>query len=1190
MRFWYVSQKRERIFDHAALILFLVVLIAVLLWLFPQQGYFRKKLPDGRVDAVSIAYLELLARSAPNDNLLKRNLIEQLIQTGEYQKAYTELNTLINISTLPVDPSLGLMRLEILTQLTFENKQNIKERLKYRTLALQELRNSVQRVSTIEQRERLAEISLSLSEPLIAARLYEALANEKNTKKARNLELAIKWYMAAQQYDVAAGLNEQLADYYSGDKRKSLIEESVRLQRMLAREDKAFAVLDRHLNSERHEITLLIDAALSASKIKNADKRNHYLRRILNERKDEAKDLARALTLALGNAEIGIALELSRALVSLNTDDPESLYRLAQLYEWNGKPRKALSVWLKISKIAPSIKNKEQVRKLAVSLFDHATVIKVTEFIGQHQRLNSEQLGSLLNAYSQHSKLKEAIRYIQSYVRLYPTDDHAWRGLALLGEYAEDFEVALSAWKVLSEKFEISVKEAQRIAGIHWSFDNISSAYQVLRQVLEKADRTDKAYWNMLATIAWQQGDNKLAVKAIRQSVESLDHLTAVEADIFLSIRDQALVTEQMIVAKSAWQRFKKPQYLIKLMYLAIETKNQIELKLALQQAQYNPKLFEQNTNYWLIRADFDFQQGRLSDAKKAYLTAVRLSPNSSETLAPYLWFLINSGQRQELSIYIRQWQDKARDESALYQVYAVANSVLGNFEQSLYWFKAVVDEFGPEIDVLIDYADVLSAAGLGPAAWRLRTYVYQKLSTDPKALTVNQRYRAMQPVNRVSTIRLLKAQQSLDHGQVWLPEYIQQVWAGGRVDELNYWRSYYKKHYHKDIPTSQQLVVALHNIDKEHIKKLLQNASDRPSSQQANLVELADSKAVAQSLRLDSLNSTKKRQEQQELRRDIVREVSVHESGTGISYSTEDSGFMEMNVTTATVKQAFDNWQLSAKINQRALSKVTKINLDDIGTESDLKLGVRRLTPMGEWSTDITFSQRDSKHLVGMGVSWKKTLSSNTLVTANVGVNARNNTTALSNLLTKQDYISGQLQWNVTARDRIEIMSGVNRVKSRYTQGSISNGNEGRIRYTHHINLQKPSLYISTGYEWKNNQLKNVLPRKISQRLSEASLGTNSLLPKKYSQVFLSATIQHGNPHALNADTPTPRYLLTLGVAQRLQQTSTVFSVEAAVGVPVVGNDELALSYRYTSKPLGGVTDDTSHLIKLSYNYRFGR
>jgi hypothetical protein len=87
-----------------------------------------------------------------------------------------------------------------------------------------------------------------------------------------------------------------------------------------------------------------------------------------------------------------------------------------------------------------------------------------------------------------------------------------------------------------------------------------------------------------------------------------------------------------------------------------------------------------------------------------------------------------------------------------------------------------------------------------------------------------------------------------------------------------------------------------------------------------------------------------------------------------------------------------------------------------------------------------------------------------------------------------------------------------------------------------------------------------------------------------------MSATVQHGNPHALNADTPSPRYILSVGVAQRLRQSATVFSVQAGLGIPILGNDELAIGYRYNSKPLGGIDDQDSHVFQLSYNYRFGR
>jgi hypothetical protein len=467
---------------------------------------------------------------------------------------------------------------------------------------------------------------------------------------------------------------------------------------------------------------------------------------------------------------------------------------------------------------------------------------------------------------------------------------------------------------------------------------------------------------------------------------------------------------------------------------------------------------------------------------------------------------------------------------------------------------------------------------------------VYQTLQREPAVFPASQRYRAMQPVNRAITIRLLKQRQKQVPVDFWLPHYVQQVWSADRVDEMNFWRSYYRQFHERDLPFHQQVVLALHNQDKDLARTLLAMGGDMPASQKANLIELADSRTKAQAIRLAALSSAQHEQEQLELRRDIVREVSVHESGVGLSQSIENQGLLDSGKTEFVVKQAMDNITLEAKLAHREFESNSALDLENIDTRQSLEIAAIRLNEAGQWKIGARLDQRDDTDEVGFSTQWQRQLQSGLTLGLSAQWNGLDDTTILSKALTRAHFLQTDVEWQVTARDRIEFMIGGRQFMDWNSGDAFAEGARGRIRYTHHVNYQRPSLYFSLGYDWQENSIDTALPQNLHGRLNNAGLSRDSLLPESFSQLGMSATVQHGNPHALNADTPSPRYILSVGVAQRLRQSATVFSVQAGLGIPILGNDELAIGYRYNSKPLGGIDDQDSHVFQLSYNYRFGR
>ncbi|MGI9287317.1 MAG: hypothetical protein ACR2P1_18180, partial [Pseudomonadales bacterium] len=152
-----------------------------------------------------------------------------------------------------------------------------------------------------------------------------------------------------------------------------------------------------------------------------------------------------------------------------------------------------------------------------------------------------------------------------------------------------------------------------------------------------------------------------------------------------------------------------------------------------------------------------------------------------------------------------------------------------------------------------------------------------------------------------------------------------------------------------------------------------------------------------------------------------------------------------------------------------------------------------------------------------------------------------------------------------------------------------FASGYNAGLSYSHRLNFADPEWAITAGVEWQKNSVDSRFPADITDRLRDINTSPDTILPEDYGQVFIGTTLQRGDLHALNVRTPSPRYLFNTAIAYQWPLSQVSFAVSFGLGWRIMGNDELALTYGYNSKPLGG-QGDAAQDIRLSYSYRFGR
>lgn len=159
-------------------------------------------LPDGQQpDAVSANYAELLLAAHPEDAKLRLELIQLLIDLGEYERAARHLRDWEHPDAAQV--AYYQLEIEILQALQKADPQLL-QAARERLLAFD------QSTLSIDQLKRLARHALALELPVHAAQIYQLLAERDAEQRREHLKEAGRWYLAGNRPQLAGEIFHQL--------------------------------------------------------------------------------------------------------------------------------------------------------------------------------------------------------------------------------------------------------------------------------------------------------------------------------------------------------------------------------------------------------------------------------------------------------------------------------------------------------------------------------------------------------------------------------------------------------------------------------------------------------------------------------------------------------------------------------------------------------------------------------------------------------------------------------------------------------------------------------------------------------------------------------------------------------------------------------------------------------------------
>lgn len=311
---------------------------------FPTGREYAEVTSRQRADAYSIAYLSVLTRAEPKDDLLRHIYVRQLAELGRWDEA-----------------------LEVLDQAPAETRDSVEARIERLDLMLAKARalpDGQERTAAFHsvhvhlarfagdvppgRARAFALLALELEDPLLGARFYLAAAAEAPAGAARASSLAdaARWFRAGGEGPLAADSYRRAADESAelAQKTKYLIEAAAALEATTGACAAASVLETPASNSE--DLVLVRRATELMRRCARASDAKLLGRRLLHLSHGDESETKAQVRRELEAGDAAGALGLLRHLITLHPGDATLREATARVAEWAGQPQVALQHWL----------------------------------------------------------------------------------------------------------------------------------------------------------------------------------------------------------------------------------------------------------------------------------------------------------------------------------------------------------------------------------------------------------------------------------------------------------------------------------------------------------------------------------------------------------------------------------------------------------------------------------------------------------------------------------------------------------------------------------------------------------------------------------------------------------------------------------------------------------------------------
>ncbi len=718
-----MATPRPSFFSGPALTVMALLLSLALYVLYPRQAMFEDTNNLDNPDALSLAYLEVLLRSDPDNTSLRLNLARMQASVGQHQKAQRTLEPLLAADVVPSSAKelqLRLMMQELAATQDSQKREVLRARL------AQEVRDLTEQPYTLKRKlTLLAHTQPLLTPEQLSQALGPLLSQASGTRRlsiARRLAEAQEASGSPQAAaDTLRGVIE-LATNSAGGKADSaaFFDQLIRLELASNRPASALQHFSRHRMDISDPDSLRRGTQLAA--LAGADAaRLRWLKQLATLEPNNLAIQRELLTQQLGAGDLRGALATAGRMQRLPAEQLslEDRRQIAQVLQWNDKASEALAAWVALYRDQSSREALERATDLARGLFRWQTLEDLLGLAAARKQLDDSGYVLLADSRIRLGTLDAALVPLQQGRQRFPESEMLRERLLEFYLNGRRYPEAIA---LLQSRPTLSERERLQLANLYWRTRNPEAALTTLDRAFSDPDLADEAAEMRLNLAILLGRDEQLRTEYERLLQLPSDTLTPVTRERLLSLAvafqdlPRALeISQQQFVTTG------NPRYLAATAEYQLGLEQWLALAATLRQWQSQFPDADTNPRFWTLQALVKQQQQRPEEANTAFRRAWHLAPDNTDVISSWAWFLISQPGRLpgQLPSLLAQLGQTNQEEH--YPVLAYGHNALGDPRRALNWFRKGTEAGQDSPEWLNSYAALLDDTGAGAAAFRLR-------------------------------------------------------------------------------------------------------------------------------------------------------------------------------------------------------------------------------------------------------------------------------------------------------------------------------------------------------------------------------------------------------------------------------------------------------------------------------------
>lgn len=758
------SGGRPHLLSIWELTAFTAVVLVSLAGAFIHQELVVKSEKERLGDPLSVAYMENLLRTDPDNLGVRLRLAENEIYLGKIAGVPDLLMPVLHSRDQNWRLKAQLVWYKYLTKQYELGDEDDAVLMKRRRAMLARL---AARRFPLSETEYLASEASRLHEHKIAVRLYRQIIDAPEASAGWCAKMAAQ-ALGNRDYQIAAFLYfiaRHKADTVDGQRKYFIA--GIRALMAASLFGEAMRAADLHLGNLKDDpetLNFLVKAARAANDPERAARYVRLLLRVSSLERSyrwwqrpgtgfvatadaaplppeagkhamgpyDPKKYELAYKVFLESHNLGDAFAVAEKAVRSSPRDATWHRKLATVAEWVNKPEIALREWLWLMRHERRRKEADaarlQVLRIAPQLDAYDAALAAWKDLAARRRLTDTQWHTVASLFEKAGRPGEGIKYLEAqYGKKH--NPVMLEMAAMLSRRRGDDRRAQNLYLRLLKVHGFRSTWVQNAANLYLEHGEYRKAYALLRKNARHADGKDVAYQRMLADLAWHLQKDTEATKGY-QGLAAGGNLTKSDFSRLLDLLGNTRSREAAHLAELAYRKYGDRAMLLRALGLYAARHDLVAQKrlFAKAEADHNPGIMG-DPRFILARAQYLQASGDFQAARADYRRAVTLAHDDPQITRDVLWSLVEAHDAPDLrDVILRIHARGAQRTPAYWGALAAAYDVLGRPQRAVFYYSRELRGHRNDFLWLLNYADALDRNRQAAQAWRVRRHAWARL------------------------------------------------------------------------------------------------------------------------------------------------------------------------------------------------------------------------------------------------------------------------------------------------------------------------------------------------------------------------------------------------------------------------------------------------------------------------------